>query len=32
METYPPDFQELAAAHQAAAEDLVRMIPSRNLA
>lgn len=31
METYPPAFQELAAAHQAAADELARVIPSRDL-
>lgn len=31
METYPPTFQELAAAHQAAADELARVIPSRDL-
>jgi hypothetical protein len=32
METYLPAFQELAAAHNAAADELARMIPSRDLA
>ena len=32
METYPPAFRELTAAHNAAADELARMIPSRNLA
>ena len=32
METYPPAFQELAASHNAAADELARMIPSRDLA
>lgn len=31
METYPPGFQDLAAAHQAAADELARAIPSRDL-
>ncbi|HSE60352.1 MAG TPA: cytochrome c [Nitrospiraceae bacterium] len=32
METYPPAFQEQAAAHQAAADELARVMPSRDLA
>ncbi|CAI4033915.1 hypothetical protein DNFV4_04357 [Nitrospira tepida] len=31
METYPLAFQELAVAHQAAADELARVIPSRDL-
>jgi hypothetical protein len=31
METYPPAFQELAAEHQTASDELARAIPSRDL-